>query len=164
MLYPTKDEEASLYVARFKWMFRRKFGCTPLVKYKLGLKYFNGIKLEELAHIVNIKLQEKSPTPLPNGIATRCRYRYIVEYRHMFFKIAKDMGFGVVAIGKIVDYDHASVVHGAKSINNLLAIGDKNITQLHSEIETAIFAFLNEESIVSDDFSEIKNNNDEVFV
>lgn len=164
MLYNTKEEEAAAYVARFKWMFRRKFGCTPLVKYKVGLRHFNSITLKELLYIINIKLNEKSPEHLPNGIATKCRYRYIVEYRQMYFKIAKEMGFGVIDIGQSIGYNHATVIHGANNVKNLLATNNKDMVRLNNEIEKAIYEFLNHESIVENDFINIKENTDEVFV
>ena len=153
-----------MYVARFKWMFRRKFGCTPLVKYKIGLRYFNSLSLDDLLHIINTKLRERTPFDLPEGIATKSRQRHIVEYRHMYFKFAKDMGFGLCTTGRSIGFNHATVVHGAKSINDLLDAKNKTITILYKDLEECIFKHIEHETIVEDDFAELKNNDDEISV
>jgi hypothetical protein len=53
-------------------------------------------------------------------INDKTRKRRIVDARRAYSKILRDVGFSYEHIGDSIDKDHATIIHYAKSINDLL--------------------------------------------
>ena len=70
---------------------------------------------------------------------SKSRARPFVIARHLFFYIARyKLGHKLKIIAKYVKRDHATVMHGIDTINNLLAVNDDQIQSIYLKIIEAI--------------------------
>ena len=101
------------------------------------------ISVENIAKIVSAYYE------LPReDLNLKTRKREIVTARQMTWYIIKKLKYkiGLVEMGKLFhDKDHTTVMHGVKTINNLLAVSDKDIM----EDAANLIALVNEASDAS---------------
>jgi chromosomal replication initiation ATPase DnaA len=69
----------------------------------------------------------------PGDIIGPERKRPISIVRFCFMYIAKDYGFTHAAIGRFVNRDHSTVIHGVKCYENYLELGYKYETRIYEE-------------------------------
>jgi len=76
-------------------------------------------------------------------IAIKSRIREIVYYRYVFFKIAREelRGLTTDVIGKALNRDHSTVIHGLKKIDHELKY-NKGINNLYIAIKARVNAEL----------------------
>ena len=67
------------------------------------------------------------------------RGRRLVIARHLFCYIARvKLGSKLVAIAQFIDRDHTTVMHGIKTVENLLSINDNEVQSLYLAVIEAI--------------------------
>jgi hypothetical protein len=89
------------------------------------------MKLERLKEIVD--------NEVGFDISVKRRIRDLVYYRYIFFKIAREQlkGLTTTAIGKSLNRDHATVLHGLKKIEHELDY-NKEINNLYHKISDIV--------------------------
>jgi chromosomal replication initiation ATPase DnaA len=89
-------------------------------------------------HTVLIRRNTTKPVNIDNGIFSRTRKREVVIMRQLFFYIATELGYGSTHVERFTSsrFDHSSVIHGNKVINNLLDIRDVKVINLYGNIKT----------------------------
>lgn len=119
-------------IEEFQLEFYNKIGYIPKIitmadpKYNLPI-----ISLESLIEVFDEIMNEKFGNKKIHGqlyrISSHTRKRDVVEYRYMYFKIAKLMGYYLTDIGRSLTsnkrengYDHTTVIHGCSTFDNLL--------------------------------------------
>ena len=115
-------KEMDEVILKFKNDFLERFSIDPVVIYRNPeTDIIHGIPLAHLHEILNESLWEVEPkVKYPKGILQKTREREVVVYRYCFMKIATDMGYRCSTIGRYVKYDHATVLHGNRTINELV--------------------------------------------
>jgi len=74
----------------------------------------------------------------PGDITGPERKRPISIVRFCFMYIAKDYGFTHAAIGRFVNRDHSTVIHGVKCYQNYLELGYKYETRIYKEAKNIL--------------------------
>lgn len=132
---PVKMEEADSVINAFKTQFQARFGVTPVVIYKHDPKYIPKINLKNLEDIVNQYFKKNFPKKYPKiGIRYTKRDKELVTFRHIFYTLAMNVGHTCTLIGGYIGFDHATVLHGRKNINNFLDAGDVFVTEHYYNI------------------------------
>lgn len=114
-------------VENFKQLFYSKLGYYPEVLTKNYIECRESlpprISLEELEECFVPFLPKLGGTVVK--LTSKLRKREIVELRHMYFHMAKEIGFSLVSIGEhIGNRDHTTVIHGIKSFKSLYETDD----------------------------------------
>jgi len=109
-------------VENFKELFFSKLGYYPEVITKNYIEFKESLpprlSLEDLKQCFMPFL------PVVNGMVlkldSKLRKREIVELRHMYFHMAREIGFSLESIGYYIgNRDHTTVIHGVKNFKNL---------------------------------------------
>jgi hypothetical protein len=131
-------ENIEMFIKQFKTDFESLYDTTPVVIYTLKDEVTYPISLNELEKICDAFIEPNSKL----HIREKNRKRNIVIARHIFFYIAYKMGYTTTYLGEYLGWDHASVIHGKKSVNNLLDINDSELVnkvkQIYDEVEKRI--------------------------
>jgi len=134
-----KIKEAEKLIDNFKKNFKKKFSMNLNIEYtfndeiesvKLPL-----LELEQLQKIINNYLKYNTNF---HDIKQKTRHGDVIIYRHIFCKLARDMKYTWTKIGKFLNLNHASVLHGANSITKYIKIGDTNVITAYVSIITYI--------------------------
>jgi hypothetical protein len=140
-MLPTKEnikQAASNLIEKFKSEMTQLTGIEPVVIFSLNeAEPMSPLMLEELENMMNAhcrKVYADLETWCQHGIRTRHRKREIVLYRQIFYYIARKMGYGLSFTGDYLGFDHATVLHGSRTIENLLDAGDHNATKLFNTL------------------------------
>ena len=126
-----KIKEAEKLIDNFKKNFKKKFSMNLNIEsVKLPL-----LELEQLQKIINDYLKYNTNF---HDIKQKTRHGDVIIYRHIFCKLARDMKYTWTKIGKFLNLNHASVLHGANSITKYIKIGDTNVITAYVSIITYI--------------------------
>ena len=69
------------------------------------------------------------------NLSLNCRKRENVYTRAIYFRIAKDLTNASLAlIGRTVNRDHASVIHGLKIFENIIKVYEQDLMELYKKI------------------------------
>ena len=136
---PLKKAEAEQMIKDFSTGFYNKFGVNPVVVYEMGEGMREVLKLSDIEDVANEALKKAwyKGHPYPT-IRSRKRARIIVTYRHLYFYYARKEGYHFDLIGHRIGYDHASAIHGNKTIENLLKSKDKLLMEEVQKMQEAI--------------------------
>jgi hypothetical protein len=149
----SKKEEMKQLIKVFQEDFYNKFAIVPVVHYKVNGK-LPALSLQQIDLTVD-KFVNKHD--FPNGIRTKSRKREVVIPRYCAFKLAIDNGFTLERIGLYFgNFDHSTVLHAKKTINNLITICDKKVLDIWNEIENYILINYN----IEDEQEDKLNGND----
>jgi hypothetical protein len=134
-----KYENAKQLVQEFQTLFKSMFNTTPLVLYELDDLKLPSIVLNELEIIVNNVYKREFPD-IPNveGIRSKKRLFTIIMFRYIFYKIAREMGYPLMVIGKYLGFDHATVLHGTRCINNLLETNEPRYIKFYNHVRNEV--------------------------
>lgn len=139
-------------VENFTKEFEKKMGYKPIVITK-----FNGVpvlSLEKLEAIMNRHIPKYLKI---KSIRQISRKQELVYSRHMFCRIAKDMGYTLKAIGTFLNNrDHSTVIHSLTAFNKL-ADTDLAFREKYDKIIYRIIKKYNESSTM-DNLSQARNN------
>ncbi len=133
------DEASKLYrktledklVSKFKKEFCDKIGYTPevITIYKDN-EPFPKIALDRLIDLINSIMERRFGDKRVNKklvrITSFLRIREATEYRFIYFKLAREMGYTLSETGRSLKtdktngYDHSTVMYGISTFDNLL--------------------------------------------
>lgn len=135
--------------------FRNKFivevGVDPVVTYSFKVDSVSRISLSELEKVVNEIFKKNFPELYPeDGIRSKFRRSMIVAFRFIFFKIAREMCYPLVPIAKFLGYNHATVLHAVKTINNYIDTRDVTITTYYNLVKYEIQTRIDYNATISD--------------
>ncbi len=139
-----KDAVIENDINYFKTSFFEKHGCVPVVHIKKGSvpgELYRNVSLAKLEALSNMMLIEVHGDIYPKGIRTTNRKRETLLYRQMFFKIALEYGYTLKETGTFLKsdnfkgWDHATVLHGQRTINNFLESKDKLACGIYDKIK-----------------------------
>jgi hypothetical protein len=119
-------------ISRFKKEFHEKIGYTPhVITLYDDRSYLPRIKLYELVNVINDIMEREFGNRKINRklirITSILRSRDATEYRFIYFKIGRLMGYNLKEIGSELQskfykgYDHTTVIHGIKTFDDLLS-------------------------------------------
>jgi len=130
-----KYESAKELVEEFQTLFKSMFNTTPVVLYELDDLKLPSMVLNELEIIVNGVYKREFPD-IPNveGIRSKKRLFTTIMFRYIFYKIAREMGYPLTVIGKYLGFDHATVLHGTRCINNLLETNEPRCIKFYNHV------------------------------
>lgn len=128
-LYKRNLEEK--LVSRFKSDFYDKIGYYPQVITLVDTNYnLPMIGLKDLINIINGIMEVKYGRMKHKGklfrIDSRIRKREVTEYRYIYFKLGRVMGYSLsdiynaLCIDDINKFHHSTVLHGCETFNSLL--------------------------------------------
>jgi len=108
--------------------FNKRLGYRPIVITKTAQDVSPAVELISL-----IELKEYFNPFLPTTktgkkipLESKSRISELVELRHMYFYLARSMGYKLVAIARSLNkIDHTTVVHGLKTFHNLMEVDEK---------------------------------------
>lgn len=66
------------------------------------------------------------------SLRQKTRKRDVIQWMHCFYHIAWHYGYSKTAIGRIVERDHATVIHGVKSVTNFLDVKDPMTSNIYN--------------------------------
>ena len=135
----SKKAQAENMIQEFTVAFYNKFKVTPIVSYAANVSILSRVHLSEIEKVANQELakwyEPMSDTDTIPTIRTRKRQRTIVTYRQLYCYFARQLGYSLNAIGERIDYDHASVLHGSTTIQNLIDNKDKLVIYKYTEMQ-----------------------------
>jgi chromosomal replication initiation ATPase DnaA len=128
-LYKRNLEER--LISRFKNEFRDKIGYYPQVITLVDTNYnLPIIDLSDLVNIINGIMNKEYGIKRYKGklfrISSRIRKRDVTEYRYIYFKIGRIMGYSLSKIYNALmtedgqTFDHTTVLHGCQTFDSLL--------------------------------------------
>jgi len=127
-----------MFIEKFKTDFETLYDITPVVIYTLKEEIAYPITLNDLEKICDAFIDPTNKL----CIRQKNRKRNVILARHIFFYIAYKMGYTTTYIGEYLGWDHSSVIHGKKSVSNLLEINDSElinkVKQIYDEVEKRI--------------------------
>lgn len=138
-------EMAERDIIKFQDSFFLKWG----IKLSIRLIYGNlkkvqrertpKIDLLSLENLVNELLEKMYPKKFPKGIKTKVRVKEMTNFRNCFFKAARNMGYRLIDLELYSGFDHATIINGLKSIDNLIATNDEfsiiNINTIYDKLK-----------------------------
>lgn len=96
------------------------------------------LTLEDLEAICNESLMTFNKNiAIQGGIRNRTRERNVCIHRQVFFYFAtsrKEMGYGKTQTGLYLNYDHSSVIYGARIVSGLLEVNDSLVKDIYESI------------------------------
>ena len=87
-------------------------------------------------------------------ITDECRKQEYVFGRMIYFKILRDLGYGYAPIGRTLNKDHSTVIHGTKTFDDLV-IYDKELYRTYTIIKELIIKNMNTNDIEHATYSEL---------
>jgi hypothetical protein len=135
----SKKAQAENMIQEFTVAFYNKFKVTPIVSYATNVSILSRVHLSEIERIANQELakwyQPMSDADIIPTIRTRKRQRTIVTYRQLYSYFARQLGYSLNSIGERIGYDHASILHGSTTIQNLIDNRDKLVIYKYTEMQ-----------------------------
>jgi chromosomal replication initiation ATPase DnaA len=112
-----------------------KYGCHIRLTVSLRKK-----GLEELVEVVNKVFQMVKPFYFEVntnnlGIRKKDRNAYLVIFRGIYYKLARECGHTLEDTGVAIGVDHATVLHGMRKINKLLEEEDIKSTSYFALVQ-----------------------------
>lgn len=138
-----KDYKINEFIDIFITQFIKKFGVVPTVTYA-GYKPLSRLTLSELKECCELVL-ERVKKPQDNfleGLKTKSRKIELVNVRHCYYKLGRDMGYTQTTLGLFLGFDHVSVLHGNRKVKDLISIGDTDIMLILDLIKDEITKIL----------------------
>lgn len=113
------------------------------------------ITVKELVDIVDQDLTSKlgDSVRAPIGIRSKCRVRGVVIRRQIVCYLARRLGYSLNHIGDVLDINHATVIHSAKSVGNLMQTKDTEMIATYKNIRYLLNEY--NRKTYGKDFSEI---------
>lgn len=141
----SKSIEAEQLISKFKRTFLLRFGVEPAIKYNVDCNFFGKFNLQELLQITDKALNDHMyyDTHI-NTIMTKTRKRPIIYFRQAFCKIAMDMRYTCMQVAKMLNMNHATVIHSVKTVNILLDTKNADMVHVMKLMHEAIDNYLNE--------------------
>lgn len=113
-------KKARELVENFKKMYHKEIGL-PIVIIACydNTMSMDILSLDQLKEITDELIQ------INKSILDKTRKKEVIIYKHIFCKVAKEMGYTLSYIGNYLKIDHSTVIHSISKINDLLDIESK---------------------------------------
>jgi len=93
------------------------------------------VPLETLAEEAHSAMVIYDPTLQHiKSLKEKTRKRDVIQWVHCFYHIAWHQGYSKTAIGRAVNRDHATVIHGIKTVDSYLSISDLMVSDIYSNL------------------------------
>lgn len=124
----TNQELADKMVNNFINNFIETFGVKPKVFYSIDSSVPT---LNEIYDCVNEQYQLIYPD---KSICYEGRSDEVVKYRAIYYSIARDFSYTLIAIGKLTNTNYSTVIHGLKQVSKNSPLKSKIIELLNQKI------------------------------
>lgn len=144
ILKEEKIKQAEELIDNFKKNFKEEIRANIIIKYTFNSDFtveeLPILLLEDLEKIINKFAQKENNLGLKDQIKITGNTRKwdFVKYKHIFYKLAVDMGYSCVEAGRYFGQNHATVINGKNKCINLLSYKDVDFTRIYNEIITYI--------------------------
>ncbi len=127
-------EDARYDVAKFSKEFNNKYGVYPVVMYKIvndnqNLKI---VPIDKVEKIVDRLIKDYYGENY--SIWLRKRYKFLMEYKQVMFKILYDMGYTYSVLSKYFKYAHCTILYSNNTVNGYIKIKDEKIINIYNQI------------------------------
>lgn len=129
-------KEAKAAVSKFCKDFYLTYGVYPTVLYTLNKTKIRTISLKNAEDLVNTILQRTYADDYE--VRSKTRLKHIVIYRHVMFKILYDMGYTYTVLSGYFKFNHATILHGVKTITNYLQFNDERTIEVYNILKNEI--------------------------
>lgn len=137
-----KRKEIEEIVEKFKKQMSENYGVFPVVIYDvISAK----LPLTDLLNIMD-ELLVNSSGGEHKSLKDKSRKQTLINHRQMFYKIAREMGYGFTYISGFLGFDHATAIHSTNRVTDLLNLRDPAMSKIYHEAKRKI-AELHEEHI-----------------
>jgi hypothetical protein len=134
-----KIKRAEKLIDDFQYTFYKEVGVVPDVCYDIYVDSLPKLLLPQIEEAVNYTFKLNFPEAFPNqGIRNRARHTITIAFRYIFFKIARDMGYTFPVMSSYIGFDHATILHAVKSMNNLLETKDPVTIKYYNLVKNEI--------------------------
>lgn len=138
-----KYEDAKKLVEEFQTLFKTLFNTTPVVLYELDNDNLPVLVLTELESLVNKVYKTYFPDIYTvEGVRSKTRLFNTVMFRYIFYSAARQMGYPLTVIAKYLGFNHATVLHGIRAVENLIETNEPRLVKYYNivryEIQTAV--------------------------
>lgn len=131
--------EAERMIKQFCSEFYEKFGFWPMIKFNMKSLLTPKLKLEDLKDIVNAVFKESFPDIYTDeGIMLKTRKHLTLMHRHIFYKIAREVGYTYKDIAVYSGFDHATIIYAVRRISDLLDVKDQQLTESYNLVKNEI--------------------------
>lgn len=127
-----KQELADKMVSNFINNFIETFGVRPRVIYKIDS---NIPTLNEIYDCVNEQYQLIHPN---KSICYEGKSDEVVKYRAIYYSVARDFSYKLMAIGKLTNTNYSTVIHALKQVSEKSPLKAKIIELLNEKINQEI--------------------------
>lgn len=127
--------EAKQLTQEFINEFEAKYGIKPYVYYPENLK-IPRTPLEYLEYAVNAVLFELDTDP--KGIRNKTRDGVVLMHRQIAFYLSIKMGYSLSLIGRYFGWNHATVIHSRKVVDNYIHTKNKKFIVIYNKIENEL--------------------------
>lgn len=133
------SEELGNLITKFVKDFYDLTGVNPIISYPNSEKEENKVNLWDLETLVNDVFYKHFPDLYDSkGIRSRNRKRIRVTFRQIYMKMAvQEYYYSLSRTANHLGFDHATVIHAKRTINNLLQTNDKDTVLIYNLIKNA---------------------------
>lgn len=117
------EKELQRELRKFEVMVFNRYGRRVVLHYREVEE--SHCSVEDIYEVCNRVYFDFCQYSHPKGIRADVRWRDVVLYRDLFFKVCRDHGHTFDSIGKVVGRDHASALVGCKRAEKVLAAGKR---------------------------------------
>lgn len=134
-----KYDEAEKMIEDFSAKFYDKFGFWPIIRFNTKSFFIPKLKLDELKTLMDEAFKNNYPGDYPkNGMMEKTRKQLTILFRHIFYKIAREIGYTFTDIGKFSGYNHATILHAVNRVSDLLDIKDAEVCRNYKLVKNEI--------------------------
>lgn len=132
-------DEAEKMIDEFVEKFYDRFGIWPLIRFNSKSFFIPKLKLDDLSTLINDVFSYNHPEEYhEKGLLEKTRKQTTVLYRHIFYRIAREIGYTFHDIGKYTGFNHATIINGVNRINDFLNIKDEQVCKNYKIIKNEI--------------------------
>lgn len=144
-----RNAEIHTFILEFQQKFCEKFGVIPHIDYELEGK--KCLSLDELEKVANTLVDKHL---YPEGLRTRKRNRELVLVRQCVFIIARELSLTFESIGDHFGFNHATVMHSYRTMNDLLKIKDPEAVKTMKLINNGLKNKLGDDGVLQPNIKE----------
>jgi len=134
-----KSNEADKMINDFCSKFHHEFGFWPTVSLNSKSFFVPQLTLEQLKSLINSVFKKTFPDIYTEeGMFYKTRKQLPILYRHLFYKIAREIGYTLTDIGRYSSFNHATILYAERRVCELLEIRDPEITKNYNLIKNEI--------------------------
>lgn len=113
-------KKARELVENFKRTYQKEIGLPIIV-----FACYNEEMTMEILSLNDLKEIADELVQIKKSILDKTRKKEVMIYKHIFCKVAKEMGYTFSYIGNYLKIDHSTVIHSVNKINDLLDVESK---------------------------------------